>query len=211
MLSLFLLGLALPIQRCVSDTFDPGPVSVEAAFGSEIRTTVQERWDPGWGRAVATATYSDSAGVRVRVYSQAGDSTEMARFADLFTEALVVPVSEGAPLRLLIHDGSDLVVQTVAEFTVCAPEFSDRRNAGVELGRMARRFRIRETTTLRPMLRIDIEGRVVDARLDESSGSFELDAAVLELVRGWSFEPAENEGVPVSVWLRFPVTLRPSG
>lgn len=211
MLSFFLAALALLPQQCVSDEFEPGATSIEQAFGPSIQERLLERWNPAWGRALAIVSNSDSIGLRVRAYSENGDSADMAEIVTVLHDALAVDVPADEPLRLLLHDGFEFAPRAVAEFTTCAPKIKNRTALGRELGEVARRFRIRETKVLRVMLWIDIEGRATEARLDQSSGAFDLDAAVLDVARGWSFEPAQNEGIPVPVWLRFPITLQTSG
>jgi TonB family protein len=208
MIPLLFLTLLAPAQECRSSEFDPGPLSMEQAFREGTDADVRGAWDRGWGRAVASLSYSDSTGLRVRVYSEEGDSAEMASIAGILDESLIVQLREDEPLRLLIHDGSDFDLRTVDEFTTCSPQIRDRLTAANDLREVVRGRNIRETTVLRPWVRVDVDGRVVEARLDQGSGSFSLDAAVLDLVRGWRFEPARNEGIPVMVWVAFPVTLR---
>ncbi len=42
----------------------------------------------------------------------------------------------------------------------------------------------------------------------ESSGDSALDQAALEAVRGWRFEPAKRNGVPVRAWAVVPVEFK---
>lgn len=44
---------------------------------------------------------------------------------------------------------------------------------------------------------VDEQGKVVSARVIDSSGVAELDAAASEAVRSWQFEPAKQDGLPV--------------
>jgi protein TonB len=46
-------------------------------------------------------------------------------------------------------------------------------------------------------LRVTPDGRVLEARILESSGHESLDAAAIAAVRRWRFEPALRDGVPV--------------
>jgi len=46
-------------------------------------------------------------------------------------------------------------------------------------------------------VRITPDGRVLEARVFESSGHASLDAAAVAAVRRWRFEPALRDGVPV--------------
>lgn len=54
---------------------------------------------------------------------------------------------------------------------------------------------------------IDVDGRVQDASVRQSSGYSRLDRAALEAVRGWRFEPARRAGKPQAVWHEQPVVF----
>jgi TonB family protein len=55
---------------------------------------------------------------------------------------------------------------------------------------------------------IDTSGRVQNARVVRSSGRGALDSAALRAVREFLFTPAYRDGVPVPMWLTFPITFR---
>lgn len=211
MTPLLLVLAAIPVQDCISADFDPGAVSAEEAFRSGTRSALEEVWNPDWGRGIAILSTSDSSGLRVRAHLESGDSNDTSRIAALLDDGLVVSVAKEEPLRLLIHDGDDFVFRTVRQFTTCAPRFRNRSGVANQLGRIGRRLRVSQTLVIRARLWIDVEGRVGPVEIEQSSGSIEVDAAVLEAARGWRFEPARNEGIPVAVWLAFPITLRAPG
>ena len=54
-------------------------------------------------------------------------------------------------------------------------------------------------------------GRVVDVQLQESSGYVLMDQAALRVARQFRFEPATEDGCPVTVWVAFPITFSASG
>ena len=60
---------------------------------------------------------------------------------------------------------------------------------------------------------VDAEGRPGQVSLKQSSGFPLLDAAALEAVRQWTFEPARAGGLPVASRVDLPVrfALRPAG
>jgi TonB family protein len=65
-----------------------------------------------------------------------------------------------------------------------------------------------EGTALLDML-VRRDGMVGDARVYQSSGSTELDAAAKKAARQFEFEPAEDaKGNPVTVWIRQPFSFR---
>lgn len=52
------------------------------------------------------------------------------------------------------------------------------------------------------------EGRVVEVRLNESSGHPAIDEAALSVARQMEFSPALNRDQPVEVWVRFPISFQ---
>ncbi|MEO1995312.1 MAG: energy transducer TonB, partial [Planctomycetaceae bacterium] len=57
-------------------------------------------------------------------------------------------------------------------------------------------------------VRVDIQGRVRDARVHSSSGTRALDQAALEAVRRWKFRPALRGRRPVEHAVLVPVSFR---
>lgn len=51
-------------------------------------------------------------------------------------------------------------------------------------------------------VRVGIDGRVLDVRLRQSSGSALLDHTAIDTVRRWRFKPATVDGRPVAEWYR---------
>lgn len=56
-------------------------------------------------------------------------------------------------------------------------------------------------------LLIDIDGRVQEASVRQSSGYSRLDRAALDAVRSWRFEPARRAGKPQAAWHEQPVVF----
>jgi protein TonB len=48
-------------------------------------------------------------------------------------------------------------------------------------------------------------GRVQDVLVERSAGHEELDAAAMEAVKKWRFDPARRGNQPVAVWVMLPV------
>jgi len=62
--------------------------------------------------------------------------------------------------------------------------------------------------TVSLLVHIDALGRVLEARVDASSGKASLDAAALKVADVFRFRPALNRDRAVDVWIRLPVTFR---
>ena len=54
---------------------------------------------------------------------------------------------------------------------------------------------------------IDAEGKVQESRVNTSSGNERLDNAALTAARELEFNPAQNRGDPVPVWVSVPITF----
>ena len=62
--------------------------------------------------------------------------------------------------------------------------------------------------TVQTWLLVNESGKVISARVKESSGRRELDAAALEVARIMEFTPAEHNGMPVNVWIAIPIVFK---
>ena len=51
-------------------------------------------------------------------------------------------------------------------------------------------------------------GRVLDSRVDQSSGHVQLDEAALEVANVYQFSPALNRDQTVQVWIQLPITFQ---
>jgi protein TonB len=51
-------------------------------------------------------------------------------------------------------------------------------------------------------------GRPQEVTLGKSSGEAALDQAAMDAVRGWRFEPAKRNGVPMRAWAIVPVEFK---
>jgi protein TonB len=62
--------------------------------------------------------------------------------------------------------------------------------------------------TVRVRVLVDEDGRVVQAIVARTSGDEMLDAAALEAIEKWRFEPARRDGVKVRAWASVPVAFK---
>lgn len=59
---------------------------------------------------------------------------------------------------------------------------------------------------------VDIDGKVIDVKVTESSGNKEIDEVVVETAYLWTFTPAEYKGKSVQVWFPIPFSFgEPAG
>ncbi len=62
--------------------------------------------------------------------------------------------------------------------------------------------------TVHLLVHIDLDGRVTESRVGETSGLSALDAAALRVADVMRFRPAMNRDQTVAVWITLPVTFR---
>jgi protein TonB len=67
----------------------------------------------------------------------------------------------------------------------------------------ARRRGIEGTTLLK--IYVNDKGRVEEVLVERSAGHEDLDAAAMEAVKKWRFDPARRDNQPVAVWVMLPV------
>jgi len=96
---------------------------------------------------------------------------------------------------------------------VIAPRTNPRRpNAGAEEIYPAMSKRLGEEGTVVLLLTVSDEGRVTEAKVDQSSGFERLDeAASKEAVRSWRFLPGTRNGKPETMQMRIKVTFSLKG
>lgn len=88
-----------------------------------------------------------------------------------------------------------------------APRAQGHGNRQPEYPASAKRLKQQGTVVM--LLLVDVDGRVSDARLDESSGFDVLDqAAIREALRSWRYQPGMKQGVVQPVWVRAQVSFR---
>lgn len=70
----------------------------------------------------------------------------------------------------------------------------------------ARRDRAQGTSLLR-LLVLD-SGAVGEILVEQSAGHPDLDSAAVEAVKKWRFDPAREDGRPITIWVRLPVRFK---
>ena len=62
--------------------------------------------------------------------------------------------------------------------------------------------------TVQTWLLVDENGRVLNAKVKESSGRRELDAAAVQVARVMEFKPAEHNGMRIPAWIAIPIVFK---
>ena len=131
------------------------------------------------------------------------------------------PLEPGRPGELACTPGAPPVPKPVTAVDLAAgPTFTPYdvppalQNAKEVQEAMKRRYPARLKNdwiggTAEVSLFICDRGTVRAAVLAKSSGHPSLDEAALAVVSSMAFEPAENQGQPVGVWVRYPITFKP--
>jgi TonB family protein len=117
-------------------------------------------------------------------------------------------------LEKKLHEGSLMRVSTdKPSFTPYTdmPQLQNREEVSAQLGKM-----------YPPLLKgagvggktlywalVDIDGRIVSAKVSQSSGQLALDKAGREVLESMKFSPALNHGAKVPVWIQLPIVFDP--
>jgi TonB family protein len=88
----------------------------------------------------------------------------------------------------------------------CRPQLMNQGHISRRLEELAREPGLRGGQAML-WLKVDVEGRITEARLRRSSGQGALDAALMEVARESRFRPATLEGYAVPVWIQIPFAI----
>ena len=100
-----------------------------------------------------------------------------------------------------------LVPRRLTEFRECRPVLLNRAETQRSLVRAARSLDADLRARMSVWLLVETNGTVGDARVHETSGWLDVDRAMLDVMRGTMFSPAQLEGIPVGVWVQIPVNV----
>ena len=172
---------------------------------------VSAAWTPVDGLVLASVWY-DSVGVldTVQVLSTSLAEADRSRMRAAVNRNVPPRAEAEAVVRLVLGDRTGPTVRRVSAFKGCAPVLLHRDWLAVQLQTEGQVLRPWKRLTVMVMLRVREDGRVTEARVDESSGNPAADAAALRILTRATFTPAMIEGIPVEVWTRFPVSLSPA-
>jgi protein TonB len=106
------------------------------------------------------------------------------------------PMPDGAVDGESTEPAAAPVLQKLKVVEMRQPEYPPRcRRMGIE-------------GVVRVQVLVDVTGRVVRALVARTSGDESLDAAALEAVDDWRFEPARHGGVAVESWASVPIKFQ---
>lgn len=108
-----------------------------------------------------------------------------------------------APARVVAPPAA---LETSAQPTFVAARALNERNSPPVYPRVARQRGWQGVSVLE--VRVDVDGRVLELRVVESSGFAALDRAALDAVRDWRFEPARQGGLAIESRVEVPIVWR---
>jgi len=184
--------------RPLSDMLDSTALSRELA----------SMWDASAGLTLATVAY-DSVGARdtASVMSMHGSPAERDRWAGVVGRLAPVNAFPRQSLRLVIGDENGLALRRVSTFAGCPPSLRNREVMVGAIENEASTLQLVGPTTVQLYVLVGEDGLVREIRVNRSSSNIEADAAATRVMRTATFEPGRVEGIPVSLWVSFPVTF----
>lgn len=201
------LSAQIPEQCIQHYEWEPSDQPLSTVMDSAAATErIEALWSDNWGHAHAYVSF-DTVAIRDSLYVFMDDGFPDAKHL-IHTELRELLVPNGSAdntMRVFIGDERGPGLRSVAEFHTCAPEIVNRSRVLRVLGLLRPQTRVQP---IRLALRISREGEVLETRVEESSGDVDFDLRVANIVKAEAeFRPAYREGIPVSVWVAFPVSV----
>lgn len=175
---------------------------------------IEASWTPSWERTVGMIVPADPArpnpelrDTYVRLWSLAAPEEEVEALAEGLKAELRAPDLD-ASVSFFLSADRELTPFVVDGFAYCAPQMRNGATLAEELGRRGRDLELDTSAQTRVAVLVNAQGTVARARVQESSGSDQVDAAALEIARLGRFNPGTVEGIPMWQWATLPVTFR---
>ena len=211
-----LVALPIAAQRCRTESPErTGTLSdFLSAEGLEL---LESGWTRTWGRTVGliraereweTPPEDPRARYALVLTSAGAPEAELRALERTLQDQVERRPDEGERVAFFVSEGDSVDVFRVEALAECPPEILNKDELAAALRRRAMNFRDRREFVVKVLARIDATGRILETRVDESSSVIEVDAAAVEIARTARYRPAESEGIPVAVWLSYPITFR---
>lgn len=221
---LLLLCAAFPVSLAAQDScrsdLEPADYSLASRVDSvAFVNAIDPSWFDGEQLAVLLIAY-DSPGTassaQVHSLSHQGIHPQSGSIEAAFLRLQRPRAAEEAE-ALVLHKGNGMDAYFLKSVKICQPKIKNtravqggasdglRRRAPDEISKIrgTRRFRARFS------VHVGTDGSVIEIRMDTSSGNSAMDRAMHDAISDEAeFEPGYIEGIPVSLWARFPLTLQ---
>jgi len=116
-----------------------------------------------------------------------------------------LPVGDTAYVVLL--DRSESTPRRVAKWSECPPAVLNSRSIAQDLVDRVGALPISGVQRLEVALKVGPDGRILERRIERSSGYLQLDQAMFDALGIAQVRPGNIAGIPLLVWLHFPVTV----
>lgn len=198
-----------PDAACTSDLRPSGEPLADVLDSTALARELTSIWGSSAGLTLAIVAY-DSVGAldSTRVVSVSATSVEKDRLGAAISRHVDPTAGPRERVRLVIGDETGLALRRVAEFQGCPPELRNLDIVVREMQREGERLTVQNRTRVQLLALVGDDGLVHEIRVDEGSSNLEVDAAATRVMRTAIFSPARMEGIPVGVWVTFPVTFR---
>lgn len=180
---------------------------------------IDPSWFDGEELALLLVRY-DSLGVpssaRVHSRSHQGLHPQSDSIAAAYLSVVRPGVGEGAG-PLVLSQGNGLAPYFSESLETCRPKIKNAREMPGIVNKALRRMEPEARRTMSRSgrfraslwVRVDTDGSIIEVRIAETSGNAAVDKAMYDAVsEAAEFEPGYIEGIPISVWARFSLTVR---
>ena len=165
-------------------------------------------WGPGDGLTVASIVFDSAGGPDTTAVVSSASEVERNALAREIQRHARPGAAAGDQVDLFLGNGRGLAPRRVPELQRCPPEMRNRDMVARMLVQEAETLDILATTTVHLLAMVREDGTVDEVRIERSSSNFEVDAAAVGIMRRTMFESARVEGIPIRVWVSFPVTFQ---
>jgi TonB family protein len=113
----------------------------------------------------------------------------------------------GQFVNIVLGDGAGIGVRRVERLRRCGPYLANQLQLEKKVLAEANVLGIDQARRVSLTILVQADGTVGDARVERSSGRLDLDLAAAKVIRAAVFDPARVEGIPISLWVTFPLTF----
>ncbi len=205
-----LLCAAFPASLAAQNSCQTASYPADLSLASRVDSVAfMGSLDSSWLEPISAKVYSRS---HQGLHPQS-DSIEAA-----YLNAVRPGVGEGAG-ALVLSQGDGLAPYFSESLERCPPKIRNRREMQETVRQTLRRMEPEEDRTMSRSgrfrtqfwIHIDTDGSIIETRIAQTSGNLAFDKAMYDAVsEGIEAESGYIEGIPISAWARFWLTIRSS-